>query len=75
MLFWGTVQSIKAQKSLDALKQLSTPHSRVLRDGTLMEVSSQELTVGDILFLEAGDVVGADGRIIEIIPCRSMKVH
>ena len=61
----GTVQSIKAQKSLDALKQLSTPHSRVLRDGTLMEVSSQELTVGDILFLEAGDVVGADGRIIE----------
>ena len=49
----GTVQSIKAQKSLDALKQLSTPHSRVLRDGTLMEVSSQELTVGDILFLEA----------------------
>ena len=39
----GTVQSIKAQKSLDALKQLSTPHSRVLRDGTLMEVSSQGL--------------------------------
>lgn len=61
----GTVQSIKAQKSLDALKQLSTPHSRVLRDGTLMEISSQELTVGDILFLEAGDVVGADGRILE----------
>ena len=61
----GTVQSVKAQKSLAALKQLSTPHSRVLRDGKVTEVPSQELTVGDILILEAGDVVGADGRIIE----------
>lgn len=61
----GTVQSLKAQKSLAALKQLSTPHSRVLRNGVLTEIASQELTVGDILFLEAGDVVGADGRILE----------
>lgn len=61
----GTIQSVKAQKSLAALKQLSTPHSRVLRDGKVTEVPSQELTIGDILILEAGDVVGADGRIIE----------
>lgn len=61
----GTVQSIKAQKSLDSLKQLSTPHTRVIRDGGTMEVSSQDLMVGDIMLLEAGDVVGADGRIIE----------
>ena len=61
----GTVQSVKAQKSLDALKKLSTPHTRVIRDGKTMEVSSSELTIGDIMLLEAGDVVGADGRIIE----------
>lgn len=61
----GTYQSVKAQKSLAALKQLSTPHSRVVRDGKTMEVKSSELSVGDILLLEAGDVVGADARIIE----------
>lgn len=61
----GTVQTIKAQKSLNSLKQLSTPHTRVIRDGVTMEVSSNELMVGDIMLLEAGDVVGADGRIIE----------
>lgn len=61
----GTIQSMKAQKSLAALKQLSTPHSRILRDNTLMEVASSELSVGDILMLEAGDVVGADARILE----------
>ncbi|MEG2506087.1 MAG: cation-translocating P-type ATPase [Longicatena sp.] len=61
----GTIQTIKAQKSLDSLKQLSTPHTRVIRDGETMEVSSNELMVGDIMLLEAGDVVGADARIIE----------
>lgn len=61
----GTVQSIKAQKSLDALKQMSTPHSKVYRDGELTEVKSSELTVGDIIVLEAGDVAGADARILE----------
>lgn len=61
----GTVQSIKAQNSLNSLKQLSTPHTRVIRNGKTMEISSKELTVGDIMLLEAGDVVGADARIIE----------
>lgn len=61
----GTIQSVKAQKSLDSLKQLSTPHTRVVRDGQTMEISSKELIVGDIMLLEAGDVVGADARIIE----------
>ncbi|MEG0468733.1 MAG: cation-translocating P-type ATPase [Longicatena sp.] len=61
----GTVQTIKAQKSLDSLKQLSTPHTRVIRDGGVKEVSSSELMVGDIMLLEAGDVVGADGRILD----------
>lgn len=61
----GAVQTVKAQKSLDSLKQLSTPHTRVIRDGKTMEISSHDLMVGDIMLLEAGDVVGADGRIIE----------
>lgn len=61
----GTIQTIKAQKSLDALRQLSTPSARVIRDGMKMEVPSDELVVGDLLLLEAGDVVSADARVIE----------
>lgn len=61
----GTVQTIKAQKSLNSLKQLSTPHTRIIRGGKTMEVPSNELTIGDIMLLEAGDVVGGDARIIE----------
>lgn len=61
----GTIQTINAQKSLDALKKLSTPHTRVLRDGVVKEIDSSELTIGDVMMLEAGDVVGADARVIE----------
>ena len=61
----GTIQTIKAQKSLDALKQMSTPHSKVYRNGELIEVASSQLTIGDIIVLEAGDVVGADARILD----------
>ncbi len=61
----GTIQEIKAQKSLDSLKQLSLPKARVLRDNQKVEIDSREITVGDILLVEAGDVVGADGRIID----------
>ncbi len=61
----GTVQTLKAQKSLDALKKLSTPHTRVIRDGLVKEVSSSDLTIGDVIVLEAGDVVGADGRVLD----------
>ena len=60
----GTVQYIKAEKSLASLKALSSPHARVLRDGRKTEISSEELVPGDILLLEAGDMVGADGRIV-----------
>ncbi len=61
----GTMQTIKAQKSLDALRQLSTPNARVMRGGVKMEVPSTQLVVGDVLLLEAGDVVGADARVLE----------
>ena len=61
----GTVQQIKAEHSLESLKQISTPTAKVLRDGKTMVVSSREVTVGDIVYLEAGDSVCADGRILE----------
>lgn len=61
----GTVQHIKAEKSLDSLKSLSSPNAKVLRDGQKIEISAKEVVPGDILLLEAGDLVPADARIIE----------
>ncbi len=61
----GTVQYIKAEKSLDSLKALSSPHAKVIRDGMGKEIVSKEVVPGDILMLEAGDMIVADGRIIE----------
>ena len=61
----GTVQTLKAQKSLDSLKKLSTPYTRVLRDGVVKEIKSDELVVGDVCLVEAGDVISADGRVID----------
>lgn len=59
----GTVQHVKAQKSLDSLKQLSSPVAKVLRDGSITEIPSREVVPGDIVMLEAGDMIVADGRI------------
>lgn len=61
----GTVQHIKAEKSLNSLKSLSSPNAKVLREGNKVEIPSKEVVPGDILLLEAGDLVVADGRIIE----------
>lgn len=61
----GTVQYIKAEQSLNSLKALSAPMARVLREGKKIEIPSREVVPGDILFLEAGDYISADGRIIE----------
>ncbi|MBV4425188.1 cation-translocating P-type ATPase [Clostridium tyrobutyricum] len=61
----GTVQQVKAEKSLKSLKALSAPTAKVLRNGIQVEISSREVVVGDILYLEAGDYISADGRIIE----------
>ena len=60
----GTVQYLKAEKSLAALKQLSSPHAKVLRDGKTTEIPSSKVVPGDILLLEAGDMTAADGRIL-----------
>lgn len=63
----GTVQHIKAEQSLKSLKDLSAPSSKVLREGSLTEISSTEVVVGDVLIVEAGDFIAADARIIESI--------
>lgn len=61
----GTVQEVQAQKSLESLKSLSSPHVKVIRDGRLTEIESSQLTVGDIVYVEAGDVIEGDGRLFE----------
>lgn len=61
----GTIQTIKAQKSLDSLKDLSSPKCRVIRNGKTLEIDSKNLVVGDIVLIEAGDIAPADGRIME----------
>ncbi len=61
----GTVQYLKAEKSLSALKKLSAPSAKVLRDGVVVTIPSEKVTIGDIVVLEAGDLIVADGRIIE----------
>ena len=61
----GTVQHVKAEQSLNSLKALSSPTAKVLRNGQMIEISSKEVVVGDILYLDAGDYVPADGRLME----------
>lgn len=59
----GTVQTLKAEQSLDSLKKMSAPEAKVLRNGQVVKIPVSEITVGDIVSLEAGDFVPADGRI------------
>ena len=61
----GTVQHFKAEKSLASLKAMSSPYAKVMRGGSKLEIPSREIVPGDILLLEAGDLVAADGRIID----------
>ena len=68
----GVVQENKAEEAIEALKQMTAARSKVLRGGELISVESSELVVGDIVILEAGDSIPADGRLIEEA---SMKVE
>lgn len=61
----GTVQQLKAEQSLNSLKKLSSPTAKVMRDGKKVVIDSREIVVGDLLFLDAGDYVSADGRIAD----------
>ena len=60
----GTAQHVKAEKSLDSLKSLSSPSAKVIRDGMKIEIDSENVITGDIIILEAGDLIVADGRIL-----------
>ena len=68
----GTVQTVKAEQSLDSLKQLSAPEAKVRRDGNIVQIDSREVTIGDEVIVEAGDCIPADGRLIE---CASLKLN
>ena len=68
----GTVQYLKAEKSLESLKAMSSPSAKVLRGGVRLEIPSADVVPGDIVLLEAGDMVVADGRVLENF---SLKVN
>lgn len=67
----GTVQTLKAEQSLNSLKQLSAPEAKVMRDGELIKIPAREVTVGDEVIVEAGDMIPADGKLLT---CASLKV-
>lgn len=60
----GTVQTLKAEQSLDSLKKMSAPEAKVLRGGQFVKIPASQITVGDTVSLEAGDFVPADGRLL-----------
>lgn len=67
----GVMQESKAEKALDALKNMSAPHARVIRDGVEKIIEAAELVPGDIIRLEAGDFVPADARLIKSVSLKS----
>lgn len=68
----GLFQESKAEKALEALKKMAAPHARVIRDGIVREIPAAEVVKGDLLLLETGDAVCADGRVVE---SRSLKTE
>ena len=67
----GTGQTVKAEQSLIRLKQLSAPDAKVMRDGQLMQIPAREVTVGDEVIVEAGDLIPTDGKLLTVA---SLKV-
>ncbi|MCM1131395.1 MAG: cation-translocating P-type ATPase [Roseburia sp.] len=61
----GVIQETKAERSLEALKKMSSPTTKVIRNGHTMSIPSEELVVGDVMLIEAGDHISADARIME----------
>lgn len=68
----GTTQTLNAQKSVDSLKSLSVPKVKVIRDGQKQEIDSTDVTIGDLVVFEAGDMIVADARIVD---ARSLQVN
>lgn len=71
----GTVQTVKAEKSLSNLKKLSSPTAKVLRDGQTVVLPAEEVTVGDLVLLEAGDQIPADGRLVDCASLQTTRAH
>lgn len=67
----GTVQTLKAEQSLDSLKQMSAPEAKVIRDGRAVKIPAREVTIGDEVLVEAGDCIPADGKLLTAV---SLKV-
>lgn len=70
--FIGIYQEINAEKSLKALKKISSPTTKVIREGKIVQIKTREVVPGDIVIIETGDKVGADLRIIE---AKNLKVE
>jgi len=68
----GVFQESKAEKAIEALQEMSKAQTKVIRDGKMITIPSEDLVVGDVIILEAGDAVPADARILE---CASMKIE
>ena len=68
----GVYQESKAEQAIAALAEMAAATSKVLRDGQMITIKSEDLVAGDVVILEAGDAVPADGRIIE---CASLKIE
>lgn len=62
----GTIQTLKAEKSIDSLKKLTCLKTKVIRENNMYEINSNELAIGDIVFIEAGDIISGDGRLLEV---------
>ena len=61
----GTIQTLKSKKFLESLKKLSLPHVKVIRQNQLQEINANDLTIGDLVCIEAGDIISGDGRLLE----------
>ncbi len=61
----GTIQALKLEKSLESLKKLSLPHVKVIRQNQLQEINVNDLTIGDLVCIETGDIISGDGRLLE----------
>ena len=69
----GTIQEIKAETSLEALKKMSSPESTVIRDGKKLRIKARNLVKGDLISIEEGDTIGADIRLVEAINLKCME--
>lgn len=67
----GTVQECRADSAIDALKKMTVPKVKVVRDGLEKEIKAEEVVRGDIILLEAGDIIAADARIIEAVALKT----